>query len=176
MIDNEVNKRVEVQVKNKMDKINGEIKKLQDLIETMSNNSTANTTPQRSSRIGGATFGSQRNSVPVASTPNPKRSSGYGQATAAMGAAMKGKVESQIGSGLKRPMTALAKKGLPAGPVSAEKDEIDEIYKEKDPINVSLDLRKKGGSLTTVVPNKNAKMGKFFFTLKTKGAPAVVTE
>ena len=60
-----------------------------------------------------------------------------------MGAAMKGKVAemSQIGqgSGLKRPSTALAKKGLPAGPVSAEKDEIDEIYKQKDPIGVALE-------------------------------------
>ena len=77
---------------------------------------------------------------------------------------------------MKRPSTALAKKGVPAGPVSAEKDEIDEIYKQKDPISVALDLRKKGGSLTTVVPNKNAKMGKFFFTMKTTGTPAVVTD
>jgi len=35
----------------------------------------------------------------------------------------------------------------PVGPKSAEKDEIDEIYKEKDPIESSIEIRKKGGSL-----------------------------
>ena len=40
---------------------------------------------------------------------------------------------------MRRPSTALAKKGLPAGPVSAEKDEVDEIYKQKDPIGVALE-------------------------------------
>ena len=33
--------------------------------------------------------------------------------------------------------------GLPAGPKSAEKDEVDDIYKEKDPISVTMEKRKK---------------------------------
>lgn len=49
---------------------------------------------------------------------------------------------------------------------SAEKDEVDEIYKEKDPIGVTIEKRKKAGQLTAVVQDKNAKSGKFFFTLK----------
>ena len=53
----------------------------------------------------------------------------------------------------------------PAGPVSAEKDELDDIYKEDDPIGVSLEKRKKQGSLTSQV-KEDSKSGKFFFTLK----------
>ena len=64
------------------------------------------------------------------------------------------------------------------GPVvkSAEKDEVDEIYKEKDPIGVSLETRKKAGQTTAVVQNKNAKSGKFFFTLSTKGEKLVISD
>ena len=58
---------------------------------------------------------------------------------------------------------------IPAGPKSVEKDEVDEIYKNEDPIGTCIDIRKKGGSLSTVVADKNAKVGKFFFTFKTKG-------
>jgi len=35
--------------------------------------------------------------------------------------------------------------------VSAEIDEIDEIYKEKDPIDVSLSKRRDAGSIDVVV-------------------------
>lgn len=64
----------------------------------------------------------------------------------------------------------------PVGPVSAAKDEVDEIYKEEDPIETSIGIRKKGGSLQTVVPDKNAKVGKFFFTLKTKGPEVKISK
>lgn len=53
----------------------------------------------------------------------------------------------------------------PAGPKSAETDEVDDIYKEDDPIGVSLEKRKKQGSLTSQV-KEDSKSGKFFFTLK----------
>lgn len=33
------------------------------------------------------------------------------------------------------------------GPVSAEKDEVDEIYKEEDPIEASIGIRKKAGNI-----------------------------
>lgn len=35
----------------------------------------------------------------------------------------------------------------PAGPASAETDELDDIYKEEDPIEVSIGARKKAGAL-----------------------------
>jgi len=55
-------------------------------------------------------------------------------------------------------------------------DEIDDIYKEKDPIAVSLEKRKKAGAITTIVPDKNSKAGKYFFTLKSTGQPAIAEE
>lgn len=57
------------------------------------------------------------------------------------------------------------------GPVekSAEVDEVDPIYQNDDPINVSLAARIKAGALAAVVPNKDAKQGKFFFNLKLNG-------
>ena len=65
---------------------------------------------------------------------------------------------------------------LPVGPKSTEKDEVDDIYKESDPIGVSLAKRKKAGTFTSVVADKNSKQGKFFFTLKVKGNAVAVTE
>lgn len=59
---------------------------------------------------------------------------------------------------------------------SAEKDEVDDIYKEKDPIGVSIEKRKKSGQLTAVVQDKNSKSGKFFFTLSTKGEKLVISD
>mmetsp|Transcript_9365 Transcript_9365/g.14221 ORF Transcript_9365/g.14221 Transcript_9365/m.14221 type:complete len:343 (+) Transcript_9365:263-1291(+) len=59
---------------------------------------------------------------------------------------------------------------------SLDKDEMDDIYKNNDPIAVSLDTRKKSGAISTVVPNKNSKQGKFFFTLKVKGEQIKVSE
>lgn len=58
---------------------------------------------------------------------------------------------------------------MPVGPKSADADELDEIYKKEDPIESSLSIRKKSGALASVVPDKNAKSGKFFFTLRMKG-------
>ena len=55
---------------------------------------------------------------------------------------------------------------MPAGPKSAEKDEVDEIYKQQDPVGVSIESRKKAGKVTDVVANKNSKQGKFFFMLQ----------
>jgi hypothetical protein len=39
-----------------------------------------------------------------------------------------------------------------------------------------MGMRKKAGSLTSTVADKNAKVGKYFFTLKTKGDPIKITE
>jgi hypothetical protein len=36
----------------------------------------------------------------------------------------------------------------PAGPKSAETDELDEIYNEEDPIDTSVGIRKKAGNIT----------------------------
>jgi hypothetical protein len=36
---------------------------------------------------------------------------------------------------------------MPVGPKSTEKDEVDEIYKTQDPIDSSIAIRKKGGSI-----------------------------
>lgn len=65
---------------------------------------------------------------------------------------------------------------VPAGPKSALKDEVDDIYKEKDPISVSLEKRKKSGALTTVVPDPKSKQGKYFFTLSTKGDKLIISD
>jgi hypothetical protein len=51
---------------------------------------------------------------------------------------------------------------MPVGPKSAEADDTDEIYKKEDPIESSLSIRKKSGALASVVPDKNAKAGKYF--------------
>jgi len=58
---------------------------------------------------------------------------------------------------------------MPPTEKSADVDELDDIYKEKDPIEASLGIRIKAGAVAQVVPNKNAKQGKFFFTLKLNG-------
>jgi hypothetical protein len=63
----------------------------------------------------------------------------------------------------------------PAGPASAETDELDDIYKEEDPIETSVAQRKKAGSLQSTTVDKNAKAGKFFFTLRTKGEPVKIS-
>ena len=62
------------------------------------------------------------------------------------------------------------------GPKSAEQDLVDDIYKEQDPIDTSLGKRKKAGALASVVPDKNAKSGKFFFQLRLKGDGPVMSE
>ena len=55
------------------------------------------------------------------------------------------------------PSKALPKSSqMPLGPKSAEKDEVDEIYKNEDPIGTSVDMRKKVGSLTSTIANKKA--------------------
>jgi len=46
---------------------------------------------------------------------------------------------------------------LPAGPKSSEKDEVDDIYKEEDPIETSLNKRLKAGAIASTVPDKNSK-------------------
>ena len=57
---------------------------------------------------------------------------------------------------------------VPAGPKSSETDELDDIYKEDDPIGISIEKRKKQGSLTSQV-KEESKSGKFFFTLRQTG-------
>lgn len=58
----------------------------------------------------------------------------------------------------------------PAGPKSADKDELDAIYDNPDPIFSSLEIRKKAGNISQSVKDPNSKAGKFFFTLKIKGS------
>ena len=59
---------------------------------------------------------------------------------------------------------------------SAETDELDDIYSFKDPVEVSLQNRKKAGAIHTVVPDKNSKQGKFFYTLSYKGDAIPISE
>ena len=56
-----------------------------------------------------------------------------------------------------------------------DKDEVDDIYKNEDPIEVSMKKRVKEGTLTSTV-KEETKQGKFFFTLKLKGAQPVLKE
>lgn len=87
-------------------------------------------------------------------------------------------------SGLQKPSASTApssdvpatpKKPAPrasvSGPVqkSADVDEVDAIYSNDDPIKVSLAARIKAGAVAAVVPNKDAKQGKYFFNLKLNG-------
>ena len=64
----------------------------------------------------------------------------------------------------------------PAGPKSAEIDEVDPIYGKADPVGSSLETRKKAGAVTYMVPDKNSKQGKFFFTLRLKGGAIPISE
>jgi hypothetical protein len=58
------------------------------------------------------------------------------------------KIKDTLNNGVKSAaQKAIIKRNMPAGPVSAETDEVDEIYKEEDPIEVSVGMRKKAGSL-----------------------------
>jgi hypothetical protein len=68
-------------------------------------------------------------------------------------------------------MSGSKKISAPSTPLikSALKDEVDEIYKNEDPIDVSLEIRKKSGNISNQVADKNAKAGKFFFTIRIKG-------
>jgi hypothetical protein len=90
------------------------------------------------------------------------------------------KIKEKLQNGVKEVATkaAVAKRisAAPAGPKSAEIDEVDEIYKEEDPIETSIGIRKKAGNITQVVADKNSKSGKFFFTLRTKGDPIPITD
>jgi hypothetical protein len=59
---------------------------------------------------------------------------------------MKDKLQNGVKEVVQR--TSVTKKfGTAAGPVSAEKDELDDIYKEEDPIEASIAIRKKAGNL-----------------------------
>ena len=60
-----------------------------------------------------------------------------------------------------------------AGPKSSDKDEVDDIYKSEDPIEVTIKKRVKEGTKTSTV-KEETKQGKFFFTLKLKGAQPVL--
>lgn len=68
-------------------------------------------------------------------------------------------------SSWKKVEAALAEKET----ISSGTDEIDDIYKEKDPIEVSLTKRADAGSTNAVVQDKNGKAGKFFFTFRVTG-------
>lgn len=53
------------------------------------------------------------------------------------------KVGSKIKNEMSKPTTSkrVAQTTQPPGPVSAEKDEVDEIYKAEDPIETSISIR-----------------------------------
>jgi len=53
---------------------------------------------------------------------------------------------------------------------------VDDIYKNEDPIGVSIEKRKKAGTITSTVADKNSKQGKYFFTLKVVGEPVKISE
>ena len=54
-------------------------------------------------------------------------------------------------------------------PLSVRCDEVDEIYKEEDPIGVSLQARvKNGGPATSVLRDAVSKSGRYYFTLALK--------
>lgn len=74
------------------------------------------------------------------------------------------------------PAKPLRNSAMPSGPKSAATDEVDDIYKENDPIGVSTEKRRGAGALTAVVPDKNSKSGKFFFALKVKGPSIVISD
>jgi len=59
------------------------------------------------------------------------------------------------------------------GPRSAKTDVVDAIYKNEDPINTSIGIRQKAGDINSLVANPSCTMGKFFFTLRSKGAGPV---
>lgn len=60
---------------------------------------------------------------------------------------------------------------------SSDKDIIDEIYKQPDPIDASIRKRyQAAGRVTDVIPDRNSKQGKFFFTLRFSGQKLVITD
>ena len=85
---------------------------------------------------------------------------------------LKDSVKDKLVQGVQSKMQTASKRSsvaMPPGPVSAATDELDDIYKEEDPIEVQIGNRKKAGAITNQVPDKNSKSGKYFFTLKIKG-------
>ena len=89
------------------------------------------------------------------------------------------KLKDKLQNGVKETMTKATPKRTsvaPAGPKSAETDELDSIYNEEDPIDSSIGIRKKAGNITQTVADKNSKHGKFFFTLRTAGEPVKISE
>ena len=68
---------------------------------------------------------------------------------------------------IKKTPSTLPKSSLATGPKSAASDEVDEIYKKDDPIGITVDSRKKAGSLTSTVVAKAKPQ--YFFTLKQTG-------
>jgi hypothetical protein len=54
-------------------------------------------------------------------------------------------------------------------PLSVLTDEVDDIYKEADPIGVSLQRRlERGATVTTVLRDTYSTNGRFFFNLRVK--------
>ena len=73
-------------------------------------------------------------------------SSSKAAATSRPATSMLSSIASKVGSKIKAEMTkpttaSIKRMAPPTGPVSAEKDEIDEIYKAEDPIESSIAIR-----------------------------------
>jgi hypothetical protein len=62
------------------------------------------------------------------------------------------KLKEKLQNGVKEAVVKATPKRIsavvPAGPKSAETDELDAIYSEEDPIDSSIGLRKKAGNIT----------------------------
>lgn len=65
---------------------------------------------------------------------------------------------------------------LPQEAKSALVDEVDPIYSKSDPIEASIEIRKKAGDVRSHVPDKNSKQGKFFFKIHLKDGPNKISE
>lgn len=64
----------------------------------------------------------------------------------------------------------------PSAPMIRSKDHVDDIYKEEDPIDASLQIRKKKGGLITSVIQEQKLHAAFFYALKLKGPQADISQ
>ena len=102
-------------------------------------NASNTTTPQRAT---GSTLGLKRPSTAIAS----KAASSGLKAPSSMMSNVASKLGFKLKTDMAKPVPRKSNP-QPVGPVSAAKDEVDEIYKAEDPIETSIAIRQKGGAL-----------------------------
>ena len=61
---------------------------------------------------------------------------------------MKDKLQNGVKDAVTKATPKRVSNAIPAGPKSAETDEVDAIYSEEDPIESSIGIRKKAGNIT----------------------------